>query len=167
MFLLHARTLLLAGLAGLAVSAAQAASVKVSFVGADNYVDAGSSPAERDANLAALASYLADLGQRLLPADVVLEIEVLDVDLAGTVRPSRRGGDLRVVRGKADWPRLTLRYSLLKDGQVLKTDTERIADMTYTMHSSYGDPSDPLRYEKRMLGDWFRARFVDDVAAVR
>jgi hypothetical protein len=163
----RSRTLLLAGLAGLALSSAQAASVKVSFVGADSYVDAGNSVADRKANLATLAAHLSGLGQRLLPADGVLEIEVLEVDLAGTLQPSRHGVELRVVRGKSDWPRMTLRYRLVEDGQVRRTGTERIADMTYTVSPNSHGASDPLHYEKRMLDDWFRTRFVDPAAVAR
>lgn len=162
------RFLWLAGLASLVLSAAapaHAAGVKVSFVDAERYSDAGDSPADRELRLAALASHLSGLGQRLLPADMTLEVEVLEVDLAGSVQPTRRG-ELRVVRGGADWPRLTLRYRLVKDGQVQVADTERIADMSYTMHG-FSLSSDPLRYEKRMLDDWFRTRFTDRLAAVK
>ena len=166
---LHLRSLLLCGLAGLALLAApgvQAAGVKVTFVEIERYGDAGDSLWERDANLAVLGSHLSSLGQRLLPADMTLEVEVLDVDLAGTVRPSMRGGDLRVVKGRADFPRMTLRYSLIKDGQVQASATEHLADLTYTMQRAYG-ASDPLRYEKRMLEDWLRTRFADRIVAAR
>lgn len=166
MSLSHPRTLWLAGLASLAVSAApaaDAAGVKVSFIEPDRYADAGNSPADREAKLAALGAHLTALGQRLLPAEMTLEVEVLEVDLAGTMRPSRRG-DRRIVRGQADWPRMTLRYSLVKDGQVQATDTEHISDLNYTMHlSSFS--TDPLRYEKGMLDDWFRTRFADRLVA--
>jgi hypothetical protein len=160
------RTLAVACLACAALPPALAGQVNVSFVGADEYADAGNSKSEREANLATLASHLSSLGQRLLPGDTVLEIEVLEVDLAGIVRPSRRGrGDLRIAHGGADWPRMTLRYSLVKDGQVQKADTERVADMSYTMHSSSYGASEPLHFEKRMLNDWFRTRFVEAAAA--
>ena len=160
------RTLALTCLAWAAVPAVLAGQVNVSFVDADGYADAGRSKAERESNLAALGSHLSSLGQRL-PADTVLDIEVLEVDLAGIVRPSRRGtGDLRIARGGADWPRMVLRYSLVKGGQVSKADTERIADMNYSTYSST-DSTNPLRYEKRMLDNWFRDRFVDPVAATR
>lgn len=157
------RTLALAALVCAGLPAAQAAGVKVSFVDADAYADAGNSRADREANLAALATHLSELGQRLLPADSQLEIEVLEVDLAGIVRPTRRG-DIRVTNGGADWPRMTLRYRLVKDGQVQMEATERIADMHYTMHiaRSYHDS---LPYERRMLNDWFRARFADRIVA--
>lgn len=159
--------MLLAGLASLALATAHAAAVKVSFVDADRYADAGSPGAERESNLAALAAHLSGIGQRLLPADVTLEVDVLALDLAGTVKPSRRGGDVRIVRGKADFPRMTLRYRLVKDGQLSRSDTDQLADLTYTMHARAVAYDESLRYEKRMLDEWFRTRFVDQVAAAR
>lgn len=162
------RPLLAAVAVALAVAApARAAGVKVAFPDADRYADAGATASEREATQAELAAHLAALGQRLLPADLTLEVDVLEIDLAGTVRPTRRG-DIRVVTGGADWPRLTLRYSLVKAGQVQLTATERLSDMAYTMNLGSRLSTDPLRYEKRLLDDWFRERFADRlVAAVR
>lgn len=158
------RILLLASVAAFALAApVHAAGVKVSFLEAGRYADAGASPADREAKLAELGAHLTSLGQRLLPTDTTLEIDVLEVDLAGTVRPTRRG-DVRIVRGGADWPALTLAYRLVKDGQVQLSGTERISDMNYTMHTS-SISAEPLHYEKRLLDDWFRARFADRLVA--
>lgn len=164
----HFRPLLAAAAVALAVAApAHAAGVKVAFPDADRYADAGATASEREATQAELAAHLVALGQRLLPADMTLEVDVLEIDLAGTVLPTRRG-DMRIVRGGADWPRLTLRYTLLKDGQVQTAATERLADLAYTMNLGSRLSSDPLRYEKRLLDDWVRERFADRlVAAVR
>lgn len=162
------RPFLVAAAAALAVALpAQAAGVKVSFPDAERYADAGASVAERESTQAELAAHLVALGQRLLPADMTLEVDVLEIDLAGTMLPTRRG-DLRIVRGGADWPRLTLRYTLVKDGQVQTAATERLADLAYTMNLGSRLSNDPLRYEKRLLDDWFRERFAERlVAAVR
>ena len=94
------------------------------------------------------------------------KVEVLDVDLAGSTRPSRRGGfDLRVVRGKGDWPRISLRYTLEEDGKPVRSGEEAVEDMDYT-HGLVGyRKSVPLYYEKRMLDKWFRARFAEGRAA--
>ena len=98
------------------------------------------------------------LGKRYLSEGQVLDIEVLNVDLAGYVKPTRNG-DLRFVRGRADWPIFQLRYKLAGAGQVVKQGEERVADLNYTGHlASYGN-RDPLRYEKQMLDGWFKARF--------
>ena len=160
---LHARTLLVSCLIA-GASTAMAGTVEVSFVDRQSYSDAGTSRWDEDTNLQVLARYLQNLGQRYLPADQVLKIEVLDVDLAGTVRPSRQGGDVRVVRGKADFPRLHLKYAIEAGGKVQRTGDEWLSDLTYTggLSSSYRDQ--PLYYEKRMIDAWFKARFVQGPA---
>jgi hypothetical protein len=143
-----------------ALSAAAAERVTVTYTPTARYADAGSGPAQIEANLAELAAHLQGLGQRLLAADEALEIELVDLDLAGEVRPSRRGNDLRVMRGGADWPRIMLRYRFAKGGQAQETRTETLSDMNYLMQVGRLASGDALYYEKRMLDDWFRARFA-------
>ncbi|MBS0322272.1 MAG: DUF3016 domain-containing protein [Proteobacteria bacterium] len=57
------------------------------------------------------------------------------------------------------WPRIKLSYSLEQDHKVLKQGTEVVVDMNYLEHINSYPADDPLRYEKHMLDDWFRARF--------
>jgi Protein of unknown function (DUF3016) len=145
-----------------ALPAAVAGSVTVSFAKAGRFVDAGATPWEERANLDRLASHLQALGQRHLPQDQALKVEVLEVDLAGTLRPSRRAaGEVRIVRGRADWPSIGLRYTLEHDGKTLLSGEERLADLDYTHGIAAGRGSDPLHYEKHMLDAWFKARFVE------
>ena len=143
-----------------AALSATAAGVTVTYAPTARHADAGSGPAQIEANLAELAAHLQGLGQRLLAADDALEVEIVDLDLAGELRPSRRGSDLRVLRGGADWPRITLRYRFSKAGQAQEPRAEALSDMNYLMQVGRLAASDPLYYEKRMLDDWFRARFV-------
>jgi len=147
-----------------AAGAAQAGSVDVSFANSDahRFADAGSTSWEERNNLQALAKHLESLGPRYLPAQQALKIEVLDVDLAGDVRPSRRAGlgELRVTRGKADVPSITVRYTLESNGKVLRSAEETITDLDYARRGPGRRADDPLHAEKRMLDDWFRARFA-------
>lgn len=141
-----------------AASAAMAGTVEVSFVDPASFADTGASQRDQDANLQTLAKHLQSLGQRMLPADQVLKIEVLDVSLAGTVR--RRGlGEVRVLRGGADFPTMHLRYTL-QGGGVQRSGDEWVSDMTYTFARSVARYREPLYYEKRMLSDWFKDRFA-------
>ena len=107
-----------------------------------------------------IEAHLKQLGQRYLLPNQSLKIEVLDVDLAGHLSLSRPGREVRILRGKADWPSMTLHYVLEADGRVLMDREEHIADMDYLEHPDrqYSDQS--LPYEKRMLDDWFRRRFA-------
>lgn len=145
-----------------AVFAAQAGTVEVSYDASTPFADAGRTQGEREDNLAALTAYLQGLGVRLPGAGQQLRVQLLDVDLAGTVRPvGRTGQELRILRGGADWPRIKLRYTLLEDGREVRSGEEWLADLGYqTRQPGYGgETGDPLRHEKRLLADWFEARF--------
>jgi hypothetical protein len=153
------RILLASSLAAAAFSAS-AGIVNVSFLPADQYWDAGSTLWDSQANLKILATHLQRLGERYLPPDQVLNVEVLQVDLAGFILPSR----IRIMNGSADWPRLHLRYTLVAPGRSASSGDEWVSDMNY-LHgmTSFGD-SEALYYEKRMLDRWFKARFADGAA---
>jgi hypothetical protein len=160
---MRARTLLLSSLIALA-GTAMAGTVNVSFVNPDSYTDAGNSKWDEAPNLQALAHYLQTLGQQDLPANQTLNVEVLDVDLAGTVK-LRGNGEVRIVRGKADFPRLHLRYTLLADGKPVRNGDEWLSDLNYTQHLSTYRKNEPLYYEKYVLFTWFKSRFVEQQAA--
>ena len=162
-----ARTMLaLLVLSGAAASVhAAAGRVEVAFLEPARYSDAGRDPAESRRNEDTLARHLEGLGERYLAAGQVLKVDVLDVDLAGTLRPSRHGtGEIRIVRGGADAPHIRVRYTLSEGGQVVKSAEETVTDLSYLAHANIPPTGDPLRLEKRMLDDWFKARFVDKKA---
>ena len=159
---LHIHALFLTCFAAAVASDATAGTVTVSFVNASSFSDAGPTRWEEDANLKALASHLQGLGQKYLPADQVLKFEVLDVDLAGTTRPSRRSGtNVRFVKGGVDGPRISLRYTLEVNGNPARSGEESLADINYARGLTTARESAPLFYEKRMLDEWFKARFVE------
>lgn len=141
-----------------------AGAVKVSFIEPDKFADAGNTRSDVPATLAALEQHVQALGQRYLADGQTLTIEVLDVDLAGAVKPPPRHatGDIRVVRGdgSADWPRINLRYTLEVPGQAPRRGEESIKELFYQQKNPRYSSSDPLRYEKQMLDQWFKARFA-------
>jgi hypothetical protein len=158
----HTRSFLLACLTAAAASQAVAGVVEVSFVDAARFSDTGSTPWERQANLNTLTSHLQVLAKRHLSADQVLKIEVLNVDLAGEPQPLPRAGrDLRIVRGKTDWPRIQLRYSLEAAGKPLLNGEEAVTDMDYSHGLLSARYAEPLRHEKRMLEHWFKTRLIE------
>jgi hypothetical protein len=151
------RVLVVGCFAAAALPLAVAGSATVSFVNPDRFSDIGFAPTDRQNNLQALERHLQALAQRRLPDDQVLKVDVLDVDLAGEERPSRRTGrELRVLRGGADWPRIKLRYSLEANGRTLRSGEETLSDMSYLHGFSDTYGSEPLRYERRMLDQWLR-----------
>lgn len=144
-----------------AAAAAQSATVSVTFADNGRFADAGRIAWEQEANLRVIAHHLQTLGERRLPADQTLRIEVTAVDLAGEPEPSfRRGGDVRITRGRADFPRIGLRYTLESNGRVLKSGEETVTDLDYSRHVGVRRTLEPLYYEKRMLEQWFQSRLV-------
>lgn len=143
-----------AGLLALGASAASAG-VTVDYVESDKFSDLPFAPWERKEVLEVLADHFVELG-KALPAGHELKVEVTDIDLAGREYPHIRSGhDLRVLKGSADWPVMELRYTLSANGQVLGSGTARLSDMNYLHRSSRLHDSDRLRFEKRMIEEWF------------
>lgn len=141
-----------------------AGSVEVVFIQPETFADVGRLDVEREEALQSLAEHLKRLGARL-PDGQVLRIEVLDVDLAGERNPFLLD-DVRIVRGRADAPRLTLRWTLTEAGRTLRSAEERITDLGYMEGGARtaGDRSDHP-YERRLLSRWFTERFEGAAAA--
>jgi len=152
---MNTRWIVAGALALYAAGSAQAAGkVELNWVEPEKFSDVGFGNADRQAALQALGAHIARLGQQL-PDGQTLKIQVTDLNLAGEKKftPSR---DVRVLRGRADWPTMQLSYALLADGRELKAGQARLADMNYlftTRNDEYG-------YEKRMIDNWFRAEFA-------
>jgi len=139
------------------------ATVTVTFIDPCNYRDAAfqrDGHQAEDAVLNGIESHLQHLGKRYLTADQKLNVEILDIDLAGRIAPWRP--QLNGVRLMDDvtWPRIKLRYTLESNGVVTSAE-ESVADMSYLAHVHAYFSGHRLVYEKQMLDDWFRARFVE------
>lgn len=136
------------------------AGITVNFVKPENYADMPFSPQAREQVLKDLQAHFTKLGSQLAP-EQDLKIDILDLDLAGRTAFSQRGPeDYRVLRGGADWPSMRLRYTLESKGAVLQSGEERLADMDYLHHGNSYTSNTPLRYEKRMIDDWFKSKFL-------
>jgi len=133
---------------------AWAGQVEVTWVEPDLYADAGRSVVDRERTMGALGEHLKRWG-RLLPDGQTLKLDVLDVDLAGEIEPYG-WHQVRILRGRADWPHLKLRYTLQAGDRTLKSGEAELADMHYRL----GDRGSELGFEKRMLDQWFRNTFA-------
>jgi len=153
----------LAAVAALLASGAALAQVSVSYVKPEDYSDVPRSPIERERTLQQFTDYFKTLDKKL-PAGQRLQIEVLDIDLAGRLYPRRAGDEIRILNGGADWPHMHLKYTLEQDGQVLRSGDEQLSNMNYQDRLGGYFGSDPLRYEKQMLDDWFNKAIVPKVA---
>ncbi|GJG94776.1 DUF3016 domain-containing protein [Cupriavidus pauculus] len=127
----------------------------VTFIHPETYQDAskhygyGSDPQV----LNSIRQHLQRLAARDLPPGYSLTIEVLDIDLAGYI-DWRYQSNVRVIRD-ATWPRMTLRYVLKHGDETIAINEERINNMNFNWGVNLYGYSDPLRYEKAMLDDWF------------
>jgi len=140
------------------------AAVTVAFVNPDFYTDAGDLDRDPRQTLALIERYLKDFGARYLLPQESLRIEVLDIALA--CRPWILGPTAAVTRvctGQADWPRIELRYALASTVPRSAPTEETVADTTYLRRLEPKYSSASLPYEKRMLDEWFKARFAAHV----
>lgn len=135
------------------------AGVTVSFLQPENYSDLPFASWERKDVLDQLTEHFQKLSEQL-PPGVDLKVEVLDIDLAGRIH-HRRANEIRVMRGGADWPVIHLRYSVVQAGAVIASGEERLRDMMYldNQRNRYSS-GDPLRYEKRMIDEWFTRKIA-------
>jgi Protein of unknown function (DUF3016) len=154
------RLLLLALLTSAALTPALAAgTVAVNFVSPESFIDIGRGSVERERNLEMLTRHMTALGAQL-PDGQTLTIDVLDVDLAGEVWPTRRLNEVRILKGSVDWPRMKVRWVLKAGDQTLRTGEDQLADMAYLMHTRGLQPNHELAYDVRMVNDWFRKTFT-------
>lgn len=149
----------LASSAGLA-----SADVNVNYVNPDKYADLPINPWVRQVVLEDLAGYFNDLGKNL-PEGQVLTVDITNIDMAGRPTSSNRGAKYRRTGGAAEWPRIELRYTLVANGQVLDSGTAQLKDMAYRDHIDLpSGVTDRLRYEKRMVKEWFEQTIIEKQA---
>jgi hypothetical protein len=148
------KTVALAGLLALAAGNASAG-VSVIWDHPENFHDLPFAGWDRKEMLDQITDHFKKLGENLPPGQD-LHIVITDFDPAGRLVPSiRMGRDLRVMTGRADWPRMDLRYEVEQNGQVIKRGKSELQDMNYQQTSSHYFDTEPLRYEKQMIDEWF------------
>jgi hypothetical protein len=151
------RCLALAALV-IAAGAAQAAgTVQVAFIQPERFTDVRDRAHTSKEHLATLERVLVETAAPHVPDGRTLKIEVLDVDLAGEVRPGMRAWDTRILNGRADWPRITLRWTL--DGPAPRSGEAVVQDMAYLQRIQPPLSDTGLVYERRMLDAYFRKEF--------
>jgi hypothetical protein len=148
-------TLALLTLLAAAGVAHAAGTVQVSFVTPEKFTDVRDRSYRVEDNVKALEKVLIDVAKPHVIDGQTLTIEVLDVDLAGEVRPGLRAWDLRVLRGLADWPRITLRWRLEGAGAP-RGGQAVVQDMAYLQRIQPPLSGTHLVYERRMLAEWIK-----------
>jgi hypothetical protein len=90
-----------------------------------------------------------------LPKGYKLHVNVFDLDLAGSVsfQSSRH---IRII-GSRQSPRFLFKYQVLNSKNELVTQgTENLRDTNFKDNRSKRYPNQSLRYEKRLLDQWFK-----------
>ena len=145
---------------GAASTAALAGVTQVRFIEPARFTDTHLSGEPVGDVLVELERLLIGLGQQCLPSGQTLEIEVLDVDLAGTGRyVPQRQGEIRLITSGVDAPRITLRTVLSENGRSIAGKVEVLRDLNFLEHRRLLTANESYPYEKRLLRDWFNDRF--------
>jgi len=108
-----------------------------------------------------IADHLRKSADRILPPGQQLRVHIDDISLAGRFEPLYRPGqqDARIMR-EVYSPWMNLHFVLLApDGTMLREGDAKLRDATYLRRAVAANPSDPLRYDKRMIDDWLRREF--------
>jgi hypothetical protein len=138
-----------------ALAANAAPQVSVSFIEPEKFTDLQSTWQGEASLLAALGEHLQKLGQKHLGATQALDLEITDIDLAGSLEYFWRISPLRVMRDVTS-PRISLRWRLGPSDAMTEVT---LRDMAYLSRLNRYPEGDPLRYEKLMLDDWFKRTF--------
>lgn len=143
-----------------ATTASASTGVQLAFVEPDKFADAQSTWLPAQSLFDGLSSHLQRLAEKNLPRGQTLYIEITDIDLAGTIAYSRHFmAPLRVLR-ELTYPRMVLRYRLQSGDAAAPLTAVTLRDMAYLTRINPYPASDPLRFEKRMLDDWFHEVFA-------
>ncbi|MBB4843975.1 hypothetical protein HNP55_002498 [Paucibacter oligotrophus] len=138
------------------------AAVEVRFVNPEKFSDANRSTVDRDRVLQALQAHLRELGDQQLPGKDLL-IEVSDVDLAGELEPHGRAMEMYRVLRPVTRPAIDLRFVLSEQGKELRKGQAQLSDLSYMDRFNRYDSNDSLRFEKRMLDEWFAKEFSAEI----
>ena len=145
--------------AGASAADTAVANSTVNFINFEKMTDVERFAADRENVQYQLREHIKNLSEKL-PAGQELKIDFLDIDLAGDVFPRVAIQNVRVMKGRADWPRLHFRYSVEQGGQVVKSGESKLSDPNYLLHRGNRYSNEIYSYEKQMLEDWFRQEIV-------
>lgn len=144
---------------------ARAGTVVVHFIKPTEYTDIGRFDNLQPDPLAELQRYLVSLGEQVLPPNQALTVNFLDIDLAGTSRPTRNGAaNVRVMKSAGDAPRITLEYRLEDNGHVIASGKQDLTDLQYLYRYRGSKQEAAYPYEKRLLAQWFQSTFAQTSA---
>ena len=138
------------------------AAVEVELVKPDQFVDIGNrwgTVRDVEEGKKNVTAALIERGEAVLKPGQDMKITVTGVDLAGDVHPL--GGRMEMIRVVKPLyrPSMQFSYVVTEAGKTVREGTADINDMSFMERFNQYFASDPLRYEKPMLDDWFSKEF--------
>jgi hypothetical protein len=137
---------------------------EVQFLESEKFTDVRSSlddQGDRNGYLDQLRDHIAKASAEFLPEGQKLQMTFTDIDLAGDFPPGRsaNANSVRVMKDIYP-PRMAFAYRVTDaSGNVVKEGKEELTDPNYMTTMSLTERTDPLRYDKALLSDWFRKNF--------
>lgn len=146
------------------MSSVKAAEVEVKWTNPDKYTDIKAGEGHRkkfqEQTFKTLEEHFAKMA-KMLPEQQKLLLDVTNLDLAGDVNYGIKR--IRIIKDIFT-PRMKFSYQLLNaDNTVAKSEEVSLNDMGFLMHNNLKYRSESLKYEKKMLDDWFRKTFANNV----
>jgi hypothetical protein len=139
--------------------------VDVVYVNPEKFTDVRASYADpgrfRDEYLGDLKEHIEKHANKYIPSGQHLALRVTDVKMAGDFEPWRGPSfnDIRIVKDIYP-PRINLEFKLTDaNGKIIKEGERKISDIDFLSKINPYFPDDTLRYEKRLLDDWFYNEF--------
>jgi hypothetical protein len=124
----------------------------------DNYFFTGIG---HDEYLDTFKHHLENHEDKYIPAGEHLSLRITDIKMAGDFEPWRGPGfeEIRIIKDIYP-PHVNLEFKLTDaNGKVLKAGTRKISDINFLEEDNTYFPDDTLRYEKKLIDDWFYNEF--------
>ena len=155
-----------ASVAAVAAPSEPPARIQVTWAPTEQLSELKNNPPDRgwlrpDEWMQSIGDQLRKSADRILPSGQQLQVHVDDISLAGRFEPFYRPGqqDVRIMKDIYS-PWMNLHYVLLAaDGSTLREADAKLRDGAFLRRSVPGNPTDPLRFDKRMIDDWLRKEF--------
>lgn len=138
---------------------------EVMFLESEKFTDAGGSlddKSDKNGYLTMLRDHVDRLAAEYVPEGQKVALTFTDIDLAGDFPPVTKASrdSVRVMKDIYP-PRMAFSYRITDaSGAVVKEGKEELTDKNFLTTGSLTDRSDPLRYDKVLLSDWFRSQFA-------
>jgi len=135
--------------------------VEVVFLEPEKYTDVRGTlndPGDRNGHLDQLRDHVVKIAEEYLPAGQKLQLTFTDIDLAGDFPPGKPASvdHVRVMKDIYP-PRMVFSYRVMDAAGIeIRSGRAELTDNNYMTTGRLAIASDALRYDKKLLSDWFQ-----------